>query len=294
MELYQLRTFVAVAEEGNFTRGGKRVHATQPAVSAHIKALEQELGIRLFVRTPRGVELTDAGTALVGEAEGVLNAAESLLRKAETFRGELSGTVSIGLCTTPGYLRVGELLAHMAEHHPRLKLRLSQSPTVNILQDMEEKRLDAGFVFWKTSRHDLETLPLARPEYHIVGPASWKETLDTAGAEELSSLPWVTTPEGSLFQEIQDYICKKHGIAPEHTIGADSEELIRQIIIAGKGLAIMRDDEAEELKAAGHLAICRSLGSYPVDVGFAYRAAKRDDPALRALLEGVKAVWNVE
>ena len=76
MELYQLKTFVVVAEEGHLTRASERLHASQPTVSAHIKALEEELETKLFSRTPKGMRLTEAGERLKGKAGAVLQRTE--------------------------------------------------------------------------------------------------------------------------------------------------------------------------------------------------------------------------
>ena len=78
MELYQLRSFAVVAELGHLTRASERLHLSQPALSAQIKALEDELGVTLFERTPSGMVLTSAGRALLPEAEKVLAAAQAL------------------------------------------------------------------------------------------------------------------------------------------------------------------------------------------------------------------------
>lgn len=72
MEFYQLRTFTMVAEEGHLTRAARRLNASQPAVSAHIKSLEDELRVSLFLRTPKGMVLTDAGKKLKAHADKAL------------------------------------------------------------------------------------------------------------------------------------------------------------------------------------------------------------------------------
>ena len=292
MELYQLRTLVAVAEEGNFTRAGTRVHATQPAVSAHIKALEEELGVQLFDRTPRGVVLTNAGSELIGDAIEVLAAAEKLQARAVTLHGEVSGKLAIGLCTDPAYLKVTALLANMNDSFPKLNLKLVQSPSGVILSELRAKNLDAGFVFSGNPYGDLQAIKLAEPQYAIVGAAPWKDRLDNAGPEELSTYTWVMPTSHCAFRELQLSIFREHSIAPAQTIGADSEEVIRSLVVEGKALALVRGDEADSLLAAGLGAICTSLGSHPVEVNFVYRTAQAEDPAIKALIAVVRQLWG--
>lgn len=293
MELYQLRTLVAVAEEGNFTRAGKRVHATQPAVSAHIKALEEELGVRLFDRTPRGVELTVAGGELIGDAIEVLAAAEKLQAKAVTLHGEISGKLAIGLCTDPGYLNVTELLEYMNHRFPKLNLKLIQAPSGMILTELRAKNLDAGFVFSGNPYGEIAALRLAEPEYFIVGAAKWRDRLSSAGPEELSKFTWVMPTSHCPFRELQLKIFKDHSITPVQTIGADSEEVIRPLVVEGKALALVRDDEVNSLLESGKGAICSSLGRHPVELNFVYRKAQIEDPAIAALITVVRELWSI-
>jgi len=111
MELYQLRTFAAVAEEGHLTRAAERLHVSQPAVSGQIKALEQELGLRLFDRSASGMLLTVAGRELLGHAQRVLTAAEELKQSARRLTGEIAGVLRLGTVSNPAAIRLGDLLS---------------------------------------------------------------------------------------------------------------------------------------------------------------------------------------
>lgn len=95
MELRQLSHFVAVAEEGGFTRAAEREHIVQSGISASIAALERELGVDLFMRLPRGVELTPAGSAFLAQARRVLGAATAAVAAAQASSGSLTGTLTV-------------------------------------------------------------------------------------------------------------------------------------------------------------------------------------------------------
>ncbi|WFS62612.1 LysR family transcriptional regulator [Pseudodesulfovibrio thermohalotolerans] len=292
MELYQLRTFVAVAEEGNFTRAGRRVHATQPAVSAHIKALEEELGVRLFDRVPRGVELTQAGAELVHDAIEVLAAANALKARAVTLGGEVAGQVALGLCTDPAFLKATSLIDLMSERFPKLSLKLIQSPSGVILSGIRARTLDAGFVFSGNPYHDLESIKLAEPKYSILGAARWRDELAVADAEALSAFTWVMPASHSPFRELQLEIFNKYGIVPARTIGADSEEVIRALVADGKGLALVREDEMTAMLESGQAAECVLVGRHPVEVNFVFRKGEDSLPSLAAIIELVRRTWE--
>src|SRR6476659_1258173 len=108
VELYQLRSFVEVADLGHLTRAADKLHISQPALSAQIKALEDELGVALFERTPTGMVLTAAGQRLLPEAEKVVAAAVSLRSQAKAFQGEAGGRARVGTLSDPAFLRLGD------------------------------------------------------------------------------------------------------------------------------------------------------------------------------------------
>jgi len=117
MELYQLKSFAAVAEEGHLTRAGERLHLSPSSVSAQIKALEDELGVALFARTPRGMALTEAGRRLKAKADQALEAARAVREEAAALRGDVFGVVRIGMNTDPSHLRVGRLQEALGRRH---------------------------------------------------------------------------------------------------------------------------------------------------------------------------------
>src|SRR5436190_14733302 len=96
MELYQLRSFAAIAETGQLTRAAEKLHVSQPALSSQLKALEEELEFALFERTPGGMVLTAPGKRLLADAEKVLAAAQNMQHNARTMKGDISGKARIG------------------------------------------------------------------------------------------------------------------------------------------------------------------------------------------------------
>ena len=147
MELYQLRTFAAVADEGHLTRASERLHLSQPAVSGHVKALEGELGVRLFERASTGMQLTAAGAELLERARVVLSAADDVKRAAKQMQGDIAGLLRVGTVADPESNRLGELLALARDTHPRLKLELHHAMSGAALAGVQSGELDASFFF---------------------------------------------------------------------------------------------------------------------------------------------------
>ena len=97
MEFYHLRSFVVVAQTGNLTLAAKQLYTTPPAVSAHIKALEEELQVPLFIRTSKGMKLTEKGELLLKKAQKTLDSAFDLVNAAASSQDEIVGTFRLAL-----------------------------------------------------------------------------------------------------------------------------------------------------------------------------------------------------
>jgi DNA-binding transcriptional LysR family regulator len=165
MELRHLATFVAVAEEGSFTRASERLHVVQSAVSAGVRSLERELGTPLFDRTTHRVELTDAGAALLPEARATLAAARSAREAVDQVRGGLRGTVTLGIMQAAalGAIDVPRLLADFRADHPAVEVHARQGSSAEMADQVRDGRLDFAFVALPGRRAGgLDLTPLGR------------------------------------------------------------------------------------------------------------------------------------
>jgi DNA-binding transcriptional LysR family regulator len=165
MELRHLTVFVAVAEEGSFTRASARLHLVQSAVSAGVRTLERELGTALFDRTTHRVQLTDAGKVLLPEARGTLAAARAAREAVDQVRGGLRGTVSLGIMHAPalGAFNVPQMLATFRAEHAQVELHVRQGASADMAADVSGGRLDFAVLALAGRRAPGVTLtPLAR------------------------------------------------------------------------------------------------------------------------------------
>lgn len=143
LELRQLQHFVAVAEEAQFTRAARRVNIVQSALSASIRALEDELGSRLFIRSTRQVRLTAVGRALLDKARMVLEAARDARETVAAMQGRRQTTLTIGsVQSLPAFLDLPNLLTRFHRQHPGIEVRLCQGDAGHLLDKIRDDRLD--------------------------------------------------------------------------------------------------------------------------------------------------------
>ncbi|NDV25856.1 LysR family transcriptional regulator [Desulfovibrio sp. JC010] len=291
MELYQIKTFVVVAEEGNMTRAAKRLHASQSTISLHIKSLEEEFDLRLFQRTPKGMSLTPEGVLLLEKARDLLDCVEKFESEARSMKGELSGEARVGLQTSPVYLRTPQLIKLLKEKFPGLSLRLVQMPTWTIRSDIAARKLDGGFFYSNCPPDEVDGILLENTILHVVGPASWKGQMKDASWVDLSKLDWIWTPEECSFNVKLEETFSSRDLEVTKSMIADSEDTHNALVKSGNGITVMRADEAAEGVEKGEFFIWPG-GHIEVGLYFGFPRNKADDPVVRALLDCVEEVWK--
>ncbi|MGW2744032.1 LysR substrate-binding domain-containing protein [Streptomyces sp. NPDC001450] len=147
MELRHLQHFVAVAEDQHFTRAAERLMVSQSGLSASIRALERELRAPLFVRTTRRVTLTEAGRALLVEAERILAQVRSAHEAVAAVQGVLRGTLALGTEQCIAGVHVAQLLAGFRRRHPDVEIRLRQAGSGALAEEVAAGRLDLAFAY---------------------------------------------------------------------------------------------------------------------------------------------------
>jgi DNA-binding transcriptional LysR family regulator len=292
MELYQLRSFVAVAEAGHLTRASEKLHVSQPAVSGQIKALEDELELALFDRTPSGMELTFAGQRLLADAEKVLASAQVLRNDASALKGKVAGKVALGTLSDPEFIRIGEFLGATVERHPLLQVELHHELSGAAVAKVRDGELDAGFYFGTLAHPGVDGLRLRGIVYRVAAPAAWKSRVAGADWDAIAALPWVVTPPISSHYQLVRALFDKHASELVKVVEADQEFVIANLVVAGVGLSLIREELALEREAAGEVCLWRDA-RLQTDLWFVYRAGRSRDPVIRALLEVLRDTWKL-
>jgi len=292
VELYQLRSFVAVAELGHLTRAAEQLHLSQPALSAQIKALEVELELELFERKSSGMALTAAGKRLVGEAQKLLSGAQALRNEARALRGGVAGLARVGTVSDAQFIRLGEVTSAVVECYPQIEVQLSHEVTGTAFEKVRDGALDASFYYGGLTHPTMSGLILREVTYRIAAPAAWHERIARAAWPQIAAEPWIMTPASSTHHQLASDLFHAHDIAPTKVIQADDEFVVGSLIEAGLGVALMREDIALEKARGGAVCLWGDV-RLTTALRFVHLREREGDPVIRALVDILKDVWRL-
>jgi DNA-binding transcriptional LysR family regulator len=240
MELRHLRYFVAIAEERSFTRAAERLWVAQPGLSSQIRRLEAELGITLFTRHPRGVDLTDAGELFLERARAVLTAADDALATGQDLQTGRVGSVRLGLADEAHAVATPGLLAAFAREHPGVELVVVTSYTGALLRDLRDGRLDAVIAPSGFGSADLRSLRIAsEPWTVLVAPGHRLAAPGPISADALRGEPIVVTGhrDGAGSDRAVSDLLNDLGISPVLVPGGPGPAM-HAAVAAGEALAL--------------------------------------------------------
>lgn len=278
MDLHQLKTFVVVAREGSVTRASELLHLSQPAVSAHIKAIEDALELVLFERTPRGMSLTADGKRLLAKAEQTLGAHQDLIDEATRIKGRIAGKLRIGAGSNSNHEAVGRLLTSLSEHYPDVDVALEHGTSRDILSGLRDGRLDAGFYNEAgEAEPDLGVIEVSRFTTFLAAPPGIK-TLDW---NALAGQAWIYPTTSACCGHTAEALFTAHKIRPKRIISVDRESVTRTLISGGLGVGLLHADTAREAKARGEVELLFEAPTV-TRVLFAYLASRARDPVVEA------------
>ena len=243
MELFQLRYFVAAARLGNFRRAAEAVCISQPSLSLQIANLEREVGVALFVRVGRGVQLTDAGQVLCDHAERLLDAEAGARAAVRAVAGLEAGHLAIWTLPTPGQTLLPPLLADFRAAHPGVALTVHEAvPARAIGEAVAGGRADIGFVHLPCAVAGLTVRPLFTEELALVVPHNHPLAAPNAAPPALADLAaedWVWVPEGTTSEHPIYAACLSAGFAPRIACVSGSAQGMQGFVAAGLGIALL-------------------------------------------------------
>lgn len=289
VDLVQLRTFVAVAEEQHLTRAAERLHMSMSAASAHVRAVEELLDTQLFVRTNRNLVLTRAGQLLLQRAKALLNEATQFTSLARELRGKTEGTLTVSSGSEPG-TRAGEIIEKLKWTHPLVLVNLFARASLTGRQGLNTGELDIAFILGGGAETGLTVYELSMVDFRIVGPVALKDSIEQANWADLAALPWITPIGTTAYAEMQRELFADRGLELNSVAHFDNAALGRTMLYAGVGLMLMREDSALRGSQEGNLAISPiARAQFPLYL--AHQSSRANDPLIEAFVAATRSVW---
>lgn len=237
---FRLKVFRAVAKHSNFRRAAEELCLTQPAVTLQIKTLEQQLGVQVFDRSGARISLTPAGALLLKYAHKIERLEAAALASLSQFAGEQRGELRIGASLTIAQYILPHILGEFQQQHPKIRPHVITCNTEQVLESLQAREVEVGFVEGPTMRRDMRTEMFLEDEIVLVVPPAheWSER-GFVEPQELTQERLLMREHGSGTRRVVEMALQKRGIKAKHlnlTMEFDSTEGIITAIEAGLGI----------------------------------------------------------
>ena len=278
MELRQIRSFLSIAETLHFGRTAELIHLSQPALSLQIRALEEEIGVRLFERNRRKTTLTAAGSAFRDDAAAALSQLEQAIRRAKLAANGKLGLLRIGFVSTAGNEIVADIVRQFRDLNPEVEFSLRNILTAGQIQMLETGSLDIGFPRLPIGGHStLDVVTVHREPFVLVVPSSHKlAKRKSVRLREVADEDFVmyerTWAPG--FHDLMFGILRDAGIVPNVTQTAGEVPTLISLVASGMGVTIMPASAVKHSVAS--VVACNIVDRIPIsEIGIAVRKGAR-------------------
>jgi len=256
LELRHLQAFLTVSEAGSFSKAAATLRVAQPILSRQIKALEKELQTQLFLRTGRGVVLTDAGRLLASHAEIAVRAVARAGDELTALRNTPTGSVIIGVPPTVGAILTRPLVHQLRREYPKISLTVVEGFSGFVLEWLSVGRLDAAVIYNAPKTSTLLTEQLCDEELYLLGPPSDPSRLGrgtVVRGSVLARLPLVLPSQRHGLRMLVDAVLSQHQLHPRVEVEIDSLQAIVALVEDGLGYTILPYAPVQPLIAAERL-----------------------------------------
>jgi len=281
----KLRYFVTVAQLGSFSEAARRLHIAQPALSRHVKDIEESLGVALLVRDARGVKLTDSGEQLLAHALDVLHRLETLPRLVGSRSQQVAGRVSVGLPTSASAVLSAPLLRAAFERYPSVRIHLVESMSGYLLEWIESGRIDLAVLFDAQPLSGVTLEPILVEDLWLVGgpqaPGTQRGEVPLA---EVARCPLVLPSSTQTHRRLVEGVALSNGFALEILAEVDSLATQKTLVRGGDIYTVLAHSAIQADLAEGRLSAARIVApSISRRVSMAAASARGDSQACNAI-----------
>lgn len=292
MELRHLRYFLMIAQTENVRRASERLNIAQPAVSRQLQDLEEELGVELFERLPRGLRLNAAGRAYQADVTRILDMLAAAAERARRVSAGEAGFLKLGyLEITAWQGAVPAALQAFTTAHPEIRVELVPANTPRQMALMEKGELDGGFVYPMDTLPEAWAAHLVRSGSVVVAiPVSWSDRVKPdPRLKDLEDFPFVGFPrkENPAYYDRIVEACRASGLSPHLVQEEPNEGAMLSLVSAGIGIAIVNDANLDRPPPLIRFTRVQDL-FVPLDLQFVYRRENLN-PSLRVFVETLQS-----
>jgi len=240
MELHQLEYVLAVAKYQNFTRAAEEINVSQSSLSQQISKLESELGVNLFIRTTRSVQITPAGIEFINHAQRIMSEIIAARRSIQEFLTTEKGYLTLGIIPVIGYYQIPKVLASFQKNFPGIKMSLIENQCDELLDMLRNSKIDAAIVHHIVSDPHFQYHTLLEDQMVAVvsksHPLAGKKVVDI---HELSNEKFIITPPIS--GHYQDFVnaCHSVGIEPDVLLTCSQVRTILGLVREELGITVL-------------------------------------------------------
>ena len=295
MELRHLRYFISVAEQKSIRQASEKIFVTQPAISRQIKDLESELGFELFIRLPRGLELTAAGAQFYRDTKRILGNLDYATKTAARVAAGLEGHLRLGFVENAGWDGpMPRALREFERDVPGASIELVAMNTPQQLQQIENGILDGGFIYaYESLQLRGKLLPLAEYDVTLAVPASWDIDSASVSLRDMASRPFVMFPR-EVYPAYYDCLlaaCQNLGVTLRIVQEELTESAMLALVCSGVGAAIINSANRSRPPALARFLDMTDF-SIPMPLCFAYRAVD-NNPILARFLDNLRRMAHI-
>lgn len=286
LENFRLKVFRTVADHLNFRKAAEHLFLTQPAVTLQIKALEDDLGIRLFDRAANRVSLTPQGSLLLVYAKKIAALVSQAEQELGSEDGEVSGELSLGVSTTIAQYVLPRLLGAFLDEHPRVQFSLQSGNTDEIVHLLLDNKLSLGLIEGPARDRGIHTEPFMQDELVLILPRAFAS--DRMSHDQLLASNLLMREQGSGSRRVVEFALEHVGLKLKsfrHVMDLDSTEAIKSAVEVGLGvgfvsrwaiskeleLGALKVVDVSGLKIARHFSLISRTGPEPQGPAAAFR-----------------------
>jgi DNA-binding transcriptional LysR family regulator len=275
MDFDQLETFLAVARYSSFSRAAERRFRTQPAISSQIRALEEEVGAKLFDRSGGRVALTGAGKVFQEYAEQTLDSRRSMLTAVAEMERVPRGEIVVGANEGTCLHILPEVFAEFRKLYPEVGVQISRLERAKIMDSINDNSVDFGVVSTPVDDKRLTTMNIHQDELVIIAPPEHSLSRMKQGTvAEVAQFP-LLLPRAGRTRDALDHLFEERRLKPRIAMELDSSELLKRFVAADVGVGfIARSNVSEDVRAGALAAIPMADASIRRDLALVYRKDK--------------------